>query len=94
VPGLHTTAGLPVVAALEVPEVVDVSTDADAVLELAAEEATDHFGTAHLLLGLLRHGVPEMSTITVDMARAEIRRQMTGFLSGRVTPMNPARQTT
>jgi hypothetical protein len=82
---------VPVVAALAVPEGVDVSADADAVLELAAEEATDHFGTAHLLLGLLRHGVPELSTITVDMARAAIRRQMTGFLSGRVPPMNPAR---
>ncbi len=81
----------PVMAALVVPEGFEVAADADAVLELAAEEATDHFGTAHLLLGLLRHGVPELSAVTVDMARAEIGRQMAEFLSGRVPPMNPAR---
>ena len=83
----------PLAEALEVPARFQVAPDTDAVLDLAAEEATDHLGTAHLLLGLLRHGTPELSArgVTVDVARAEIGRQMTEFLSGRVPPMDPIR---
>ena len=84
--GLH-----PADETLDVPEGVRLSTGVGAVLELAAEEATDHLGTAHVLLGLLRYEAPELSAVPVAAARAEIERLMAEFLSGRVPLMDPAR---
>lgn len=67
--GLH-----PADETLDVPEGVRLSTGVNAVLGLAAEEATDHLGTAHVLLGLLRYEVPGTEHCPRGAARAEIER--------------------
>jgi hypothetical protein len=73
-------------------EAVRLSPDAEAVVAAGANEPAGYFDTAHLLIGLLQHGIPELvdQGVTVDRARSEIQRHLREFLSGRASPVDPA----
>ncbi|MDQ3788235.1 MAG: hypothetical protein M3422_13465 [Actinomycetota bacterium] len=69
-------------------EQAEPTAEDEALLALGAEDG--YYDTGHLLVALVRHGVPQL-TITADEVRAEIRRRMAEFLSGRVPPIDPAK---